>query len=335
MHRQKRSMQADTPITPPPPLLKLERIHKTFPYGKKLLHALHDINLTLLKGETLGLAGESGCGKSTLGKVALGLEAPTSGRLSFEGQELSSLSGSARRALRCKLQLVFQDPYGSLNPRLTIEQIIGEGIDIHRLAEGDARRHKILSLLTAMGLEAAMLPRYPHEFSGGQRQRIAIARALAVDPQLLVCDEPLSALDACTQSQVMALLLQLKEERKLTYLFISHDLHAMRRIADTIAVMYLGHIVEMAPTQRLFTAPKHPYTQALLSSIPIPDPVLEKKRSRLILQGELPSPLQPPSGCPFHPRCPKAMPICRQQKPELVAISSSSPKHLAACHFVA
>jgi len=312
------------------PLIVAKNVSKTFIYKKTRLFAVDNVSLVINKGETLGLVGESGCGKSTLGKLLINLEIPSSGSIIFEGRDINTLNSNEMRLLRRKMQVIFQDPYASLDPRMTIEEIVGEGIDIHKLAKGAARQEIISSLLQQIGLDPSFIHRYPHEFSGGQRQRIGIARALAVDPSFIVCDEPLSALDVCTQQQVMQLLLDLKSQRKLTYLFISHDLNATRVISDHIAVMYLGKIVEKATTKDLFSNPKHPYTQALLSASSANDPFAKKKSSRIILKGELPSPLAPPSGCPFHPRCPIAQAICKTTPPPLIQISSS---HSAACHF--
>jgi len=312
------------------PILQATSINKIYYQNKSKLHALTEINLSISSGETLGLAGESGCGKSTLGRLAVGIEKPSIGSIIFHQQDINNVSSQLLKGLRCKMQMIFQDPYTTLNPRMTVEEIIGEGIKIHNLANGEACREIIIDLLLQMDLEASMLDRYPHEFSGGQRQRIGIARALAVNPQFLVCDEPLSALDACSQKHVLQLLLRLKKERQMTYLFISHDMHAMRVIADRIAIMYLGRIVELAPNPLLFNSPAHPYTQALLSAIPIADPAKEKKRMRIILKGELPSPLHPPGGCPFHPRCPKAQAVCKK---ELPAFQPIAPNHFVACHF--
>lgn len=309
------------------PILEFKDLNKVFIQKRQPLQVLTEVNLSIKKGEIFGLAGESGSGKSTLGKLALRLESPTSGSVHFHGQDLQQHSRQEMRVLRRHLQMIFQDPYSSLNPRMTIEEAVGEGIDIHCPTTKENRRHLIVELLLAMGLEAAMLTRYPHEFSGGQRQRISIARALAVDPQLIVCDEPLSALDACTQAQVVALLLKLKNERSLTYLFISHDMHAMRQISDRLAIMYLGRIVEYAPTARLFISPSHPYTQALLAAVPSP---LGEKKPKLLLHGPPASPFHPPSGCPLHPRCPHAMPICKSVMPPMREIA---PGHFAACHL--
>jgi len=312
-------------------MIEVQNLTKIYPYGKRRLIALYKASLSIKRGETLGIVGESGCGKSTLGKVMVRLEEPTSGTIYYEGTPINTLSASAMQHLRRKIQMIFQDPYASLDPRMTISESIAEGIDIHKICVGSARRDRIAQLLTQVGLESSMMQRYPHEFSGGQRQRIGIARALAVDPEFIVCDEPLSALDSCTQKQVMELLLTLKRNYKLTYLFISHDLNAVRQIADHVAVMYLGKVVEYAPTQLLFTNPAHPYTKALLSAIPIADPVRERQRKLTVLKGEPPSPLHPPSGCTFHTRCPIAEAFCQQVEPELREIA---PGHLVACHLV-
>jgi len=313
----------------PSPLIQFQNINKQFILQKKTLSALQNINLSISKGKTLGLVGESGCGKSTLGKIALQLENPTSGSVYFNGTPVSSLRKYPSE-LRRQMQMIFQDPYTALNPRITIQNSIGEGLDIHRLAKGSERQEKILELLNDVGLDSEMLHRYPHELSGGQRQRVGIARALAVDPTVVVCDEPLSALDAYTQQQIMQLLMNLKQTKRLTYLFISHDLQAIRQLSDHVAVMYLGRIVEYAPTNRLFTMASHPYTQALLSAAPIADPIKERQRLRLVLKGEPPSPLCPPSGCPFHPRCPKATYECSKSLPPLKEVAL---EHLSACHY--
>lgn len=311
--------------------LQLKNVAKFFYYGKKKLCALNAISLDLLKGTTVGVVGESGCGKSTLGRVILKLEEATTGDIYFQGKPLRHLSMKQMQPLRRHMQMIFQDPHSSLNPRFTIDQIIGEGIAIHKLAFGNEKKEIIEHLVSAVGLDPQILQRYPHEFSGGQKQRIGIARALAVNPLLIVCDEPLSALDACTQKQVMELLLKLKQERQLTYVFISHDLHAVKMIADRVIVMYLGHLVERAPTNQLFTSPQHPYTQALIDAVPLADPIKEKTRKRVMIYGEPPSPLNPPEGCPFHTRCPMAMPVCRKVVPVL---QEKSPGHFVACHVV-
>jgi ABC-type oligopeptide transport system ATPase subunit len=267
-------------------LIEVNNLTKIYPYGRQQLTALSGATFAIKRGMTLGIVGESGCGKSTLGRLLVRLEEPTRGSISYEGNSLSTLSPASMQHMRRKMQIVFQDPYASLNPRMTIAESVGEGMDIHNLYKGSERRERLADLLSQVGLEPAMMRRYPHEFSGGQRQRIGIARALAVDPEFVVCDEPLSALDACTQQQVMELLLDLKKKRQLTYLFISHDLNAVRQIADDVAVMYFGKVVEFAPTQRLFTAAAHPYTQALLSAIPIADPIRERQRQLTVFKKE-------------------------------------------------
>lgn len=313
------------------PLIKIKNISKTYAYGKKQLGALHDVSLEINSGTTLGIVGESGCGKSTLGRICIKLEEATKGEIHFNNTAITSFSNKQMQPLRRQMQMIFQDPYSSLNPRLTIEQIIAEGIGIHNIAHGQAKRDRVAKLISDVGLDLASLQRYPHEFSGGQKQRIGIARALAVDPRFIVCDEPLSALDTCTQKQVMELLQRLQRERQLTYLFISHDLHAVKAIADRVAVMYLGHVVEIAPAKDLFASPSHPYTKALIDAIPIADPVKERTRNRLMVIGEAPSPLNPPKGCPYHPRCPKAMQVCKEVAPKLYEVS---PGHHVACHHV-
>lgn len=314
-----------------PPLVQATRLNKCFRVGAKSLHALKDIDLMIGQGETLGLVGESGCGKSTAGKVLLRLEESTSGHIYFQGKRINDFSGTELRTFRRSAQMIFQDPYASLNPRMSIEDIVGEGLDIHKIASGTMRQERIVEALNGVGLDGSILGKCPHEFSGGQRQRIVIARAMIVNPRFIVCDEPLSSLDMCTQKQIMALLLKCKHERQLTYLFISHDLHAVREISDRIAVMYLGKIVEMADKKQAFSTPLHPYTQALLSAMPISDPQKERNRLRIILHGELPSPFSPPGGCPFHPRCSHAMPICQKVDPALLEEGPGSG-HFVACH---
>jgi oligopeptide transport system ATP-binding protein len=314
----------------PLPLVQIRNVSKNYAYGKKTLCALQDITLEIDQGTTLGIVGESGCGKSTLGRICIRLEDPSQGEILFQNRSLNALSNQQMRPLRRQMQMIFQDPYSSLNPRFTIEQIIGEGIEVHKLAEGDAKREIIEKLMLDVGLEVPMLQRYPHEFSGGQKQRIGIARALAVYPKFIVCDEPLSALDACTQKQIIELLLRIKRERQLAYLFISHDLHAVEAIADNVAVMYLGRVVEQAPAKKLFASPLHPYTKALMDAVPMADPVKERSRKRLTLYGEAPSPLDPPKGCPFHPRCPKATSLCKESAPQLREVACG---HRVACHF--
>jgi oligopeptide transport system ATP-binding protein len=294
------------------------------------VRAVDGLSFTIRKGETLGLVGESGCGKSTTGRAILQLYRPTSGTVQFEGVELTRLKGEALRKMRRQVQMIFQDPYASLNPRMTVGSIIGEPLDIHGLARGRDKQQRVEELLRVVGLNPYFANRYPHEFSGGQRQRIGIARALAVNPSFIVCDEPISALDVSIQAQIINLLEELQDEFGLTYLFIAHDLSVVRHISDRIAVMYLGKIVELADRLELYEQPLHPYTKALLSAVPIPDPTIERKRERIILTGDVPSPVNPPPGCRFHTRCPLADTICREQEPEFREVT---PGHWAACHF--
>lgn len=312
------------------PLVEFHNVSKNFKAGRKLLHAVQSIDLTVEHGETLGIVGESGCGKSTLGRLAIQLEEATEGAVFYRGLQLGTLSSQDLKALRRKMQMIFQDPYSSLNPRMAVHEIIEEPLIIHNLFEKKDRKLRAEQLLTSVGLGLELLKRYPHALSGGQRQRVSIARALAAEPEFLVCDEPLSALDALTQYQVMELLLHLKKELSLTILFISHDMHAVKKISDRIAVMYLGNIVEMGSVKQIFNSPSHPYTAALLSAIPIPDPRLERKRTRIILNGDPPSPFNLPQGCIFQNRCPLVKEICKQQRPILHTLEES---HVAACHF--
>ncbi|MBK7704571.1 MAG: ATP-binding cassette domain-containing protein [Acidobacteria bacterium] len=296
--------------------------------GHGVVRAVDDVSLDIRRGETLGLVGESGCGKSTLGKAILRLTDPTGGRVMYNGKDLAHLSGGAMRDQRRHLQMIFQDPYASLNPRMTVGSIIGEPIRTFGLFKGESAEKRVQDLMETVGLSRRFIKRYPHEFSGGQRQRIGIARALAVDPEFIVADEPISALDVSIQAQIMNLMEQLQAEKNLTYLFISHDLRAVRHLSDRVAVMYLGKIVELADGAEIYKQSLHPYSKALISAVPVPDPEIEAKRERIILKGDVPSPINPPPGCHFHTRCQYAIAECKTKIPPLVEIR---PRHYVAC----
>jgi len=318
-------------------LLRVDNLQVHFPIVQGVfrrqvgtLRAVDGVSFSIKHGETLGLVGESGCGKSTTGRAILQLLKPTSGSVRLLGKELTSLSGENVRKMRREMQMVFQDPYASLNPRMTVGSLVGEPLEIHGMARGREREERVRELLRLVGLNPQYACRYPHEFSGGQRQRVVIARALAVNPSLVVCDEPISALDVSIQAQVINLLERLQEQLNLTYLFIAHDLSVVRHISDRVAVMYVGKIVELTTRDRLYAQPLHPYTRALLSAVPIPDPKIERRRQRIILTGDVPSPVDPPTGCRFQARCPFAQDACREQEPPLV---EAEPGHVVACHF--
>lgn len=320
-------------------LLEVKNLKKYFPVTTGIViqrhvgdvKAVDGISFYVKRGETLGLVGESGCGKTTTGRVILQLEKPTAGDVLFEGENLCKISGEKLRKMRKKMQIIFQDPYSSLNPRLMVGDIIGEPLFVHNVAKGKKLKKRVRELLKIVGLNPYFITRYPHEFSGGQRQRIGVARALALNPSFIVCDEPISALDVSIQAQIMNLLEDLQNEFNLTYLVIAHDLSVVRHISDRVAVMYLGKLVESTESIELYKNPKHPYTEALLSAVPIPDPIVEEKRKRIILKGDVPSPVNPPKGCNFNTRCPVVMDICKEEEPEYKEIST---EHWVACHKV-
>ena len=317
------------------PLIEARNLSKSFAIGggflakKKVVRAVEDVSLQIQRGETFGLVGESGCGKSTIGRTLLRLYEPTSGQIFFEGSDITKAN---MRPYRKKMQIVFQDPYASLDPRMTVGDIVGEPLDIYHAYESKAeRREKILELLNLVGLNSEHMNRYPHEFSGGQRQRVSIARSMALRPDFMVCDEPISALDVSIQAQVINMLMELQQKLNMTYLFIAHDLNVVRHISKRVGVMYLGSLVEVCDANELYKNPLHPYTQALLSAIPIPDPNVSRSRHRVVLEGEVPSPMNPPKGCKFHTRCPYARDICREARPETIEVGQG---HTCACHKV-
>ncbi|AWZ49161.1 ABC transporter ATP-binding protein [Hathewaya limosa] len=311
--------------------IEVKNLKKYFNVGPKaILKAVDDVSFTIKKGETLGLVGESGCGKTTCGRTVMGLYPATEGEVIFDGVDIHKLNKKEKKAFARRAQIILQDPYASLNPRMTVGDIIGEGIDIHNLYSGQERTNRIYELLDLVGLNKEHASRFPHEFSGGQRQRIGIARALAIEPEFIVCDEPISALDVSIQAQVVNLLIKLQQEFGLTYLFIAHDLSMVKHISDRVGVMYVGKMVELASSEELYAEPLHPYTKALLSAIPVPDPDIEKKKNRIKLEGEVPSPINPKSGCRFAGRCKNAMKKCYEVEPEFKEIKKD---HFVACHL--
>ena len=319
-------------------LVKVRNLKKYFPITRGVFQrhvgdvkAVDNVTFDIRQGETLGLVGESGSGKTTVGRTMLRLYEPTAGSILIEGKDLAKQSASELRAMRQRMQIIFQDPYASLNPRMTVGGIIGEPLEVHRVARGKEKRERVQELLRLVGLNPYFVNRYPHEFSGGQRQRVGIARALALNPDLIVCDEPISSLDVSIQAQVVNLLEDLQDRMGLTYLFIAHDLSMVRHISDRVAVMYLGKIMELTGRDELYTNPLNPYTQALMSAVPVPDPVVEEERRRIILEGDIPSPSNPPEGCNFSTRCPAARDMCFESHPELIEVESD---HYCACHVV-
>ena len=323
------------------PLLKVEHLTKEFPAGsgvfggrfsKSVVSAVNDVSFEIYPGETFGLVGESGCGKSTTGRTIMRLNRPTSGKVFFQGRDVAAMNHRELKAMRRDMQFIFQDPYASLNPRMTIGEIISEPMTIHGVGTMEERMETVRELLDVVGLNPEHINRYPHEFSGGQRQRVGIARAFALKPKLIICDEPVSALDVSIQAQVLNLLKDLQKQYGTAYLFIAHDLSVVQHISDRVAVMYLGNMMEVSDWKSLYAEPNHPYTQSLLSAVPIPDPDVQHSRKRIILKGDPPSPINPPSGCRFHTRCPIAQAICSQERPELREVG---PGHFCACHFAA
>jgi oligopeptide transport system ATP-binding protein len=318
-----------TALPPAVPLVRIVDLKVHFPLSRhRIVKAVDGVSLEIFAGETLGLVGESGCGKTTLGRAVLRLVEPTSGQVFFGDVDIASLSPRKLRRERRRMQMIFQDPYAALDPRMTVGQIIAEPIETFRLASGEQKRARIQELMKTVGLSARFINRYPHEFSGGQQQRIGIARALSPDPDFIVADEPISALDVSIQAQILNLMERLQKERHLAYLFISHDLRAIRHTSHRVAVMYLGKVVELADAREAYARPLMPYTKALISAVPVPDPVVEARRKRIVLEGDVPSPINPPSGCRFHTRCPYAVPKCSDVEPALVEIT---PRHYAAC----
>lgn len=313
------------------PILDVQHLKKYFRMGKKQLKAVDDVSFSVSEGEILGIVGESGCGKTTCGRTAIGLYSKTGGQSLYKGKDVHALRGAARKQFCCEVQTIFQDPYASLDPKNKVIDLIAEGMDIHKLCKSAAeRRERVEHLMEQVGLNPLWVDRYPYEFSGGMRQRIGIARALAVDPKLLLCDEPISALDVSIQAQIVNLLMDLREQNGLTYLLISHDLSMVKHVSDRILVMYLGEVVEESGADELYAQPLHPYTKALISAIPIPDPKVERARQRIVLEGQVPSPVDPPAGCRFAGRCPRACDRCRESKPELRELA---PGHRVACHL--
>ena len=313
------------------PILDVQHLKKYFRVGKKQLKAVDDVSFSVSEGEILGIVGESGCGKTTCGRTAIGLYSKTGGQSLYKGKDVHALRGAARKQFCCEVQTIFQDPYASLDPKNKVIDLIAGGMDIHKLCKSAAeRRERVEHLMEQVGLNPLWVDRYPYEFSGGMRQRIGIARALAVDPKLLLCDEPISALDVSIQAQIVNLLMDLREQNGLTYLLISHDLSMVKHVSDRILVMYLGEVVEESGADELYAQPLHPYTKALISAIPIPDPKVERARQRIVLEGQVPSPVDPPAGCRFAGRCPRACDRCRESKPELRELA---PGHRVACHL--